>query len=398
MTATTASNVIIPDILTSVVRGRFAMNNAFMGSQARQAGLVVVNDSFDVADFNRIGDSVTVPYFGTLGEFESRADGTPAVPKAVKQTSETGTVGLATLSFEVTKWANSGAPGITPEQEAAEQIMAAAERYMDRAIVTAAVAGAISKDVYSSTSPQQINYDMVVDAATLWGDESDPGAVLMVHSKVKADCLKLKDASGRPLLTMSDDGNVTRIAGKRIIESDALPLTGSSMSAVTATGTTPPTCTLSGTPTGPWNLKIVCTTLGARGTSYIKFSTDGGSTYSEPMVTAASMPLIDTATDSCVGNNGTTGITLAMADTAAAVDNVWTATAVLKATSLLVRPGALVYWYNRAALALETDRDILNHSTIGAMHLYGVAHAYRRHPRGTKRGVIAIKHNVSAVV
>jgi hypothetical protein len=137
--------------------------------------------------------------------------------------------------------------------------------------------------------------------------------------------------------------------------------------------------------------------LGNRGTSYIKFSTDGGSTYSTPMITAASMPLIDTAVDSCVGNNGATGLTLAMADTAAAVDNVWTATAVLKATSLLVRPGALVYWYNRAALELLTDKDILNHSSIGAMHLYGVAHAYRRHPRGTKRGVIAIKHNTSSV-
>lgn len=399
MAATSKSNVyLIPEILTSTVQGRFAAQNAFMGSLARQAGLVVVNDTFDVSDQQRIGETVRVPYFGTLGEFESRSDGTPATPKALSSTSESATIGLSTLAFEVTKWANStGATNVTPEQEAADQVMAAAERYMDRQIVTAAVAGAIVKDVYSSSSPRKIDYDLVVDAATLWGDESDPLSVLMVHSKTKADALKLKDASGRPLLTTSEDGTVTRIAGKRIIESDALPLTGSTMSAVTSTGTTPPECTLSGTPTGPWNLKIICSTLGARGTSYIRFSTDGGSTYSNPIVTAASIPLIDPAVDSTVGNNGTTGLTLAMANAAAALDNVWTAAAQLKATSLLVRPGALVFWYNRAALQLLTDKDILNDSALGAMHLYSVAHAYRRHPRGTKRGVIAIKHNVSSV-
>ncbi|MEN6535493.1 MAG: phage major capsid protein [Bryobacteraceae bacterium] len=398
MTVSAKSSFLIPEIITSAVRARFAQKNAFMGSEAAAAGLISINPFFNVSDPNQIGETVRVPYFGTLGSFASRSDGTPAVPTAFAGTSETGTIALASLAFEVTRWANNtGGYDVSPETQAADQVMQAAERYMDSSVITAAVAGGITKTYYSATNPRLLDYDAVVDAATLWGDESDPKAVLVVHSKVMADCLKLKDANGRPLLTTSEDGLVTRIAGRRIIQSDKCPLTGSTMSAVTAAGTTPPTVTLTGTPTGPWNLKVVCTTLGARGTSYIKFSTDGGSTYSTPVVTAATVTLTDTAVDSTVGNNGATGLTLAMADTAAAVDNVWTATATIKATSLLVRPGALAFWYNRNALELLTDKDILNDSSIGAMHLYSVAHAYRRHPQGTKRGVIAIVHNTSSV-
>lgn len=91
------------------------------------------------------------------------------------------------------------------------------------------------------------------------------------------------------------------------------------MGAVTETGTTPPDITLTGTPNRYINLKVLCTTLGARGTSQIKYSLDGGVTYSTPALTAATMLMSDPVTGE------STGVTLNMENAAAAVDNVWTA-------------------------------------------------------------------------
>ncbi len=91
------------------------------------------------------------------------------------------------------------------------------------------------------------------------------------------------------------------------------------MGAVTSAGTTPPTITLTGTPNRYINLKVICTTLGARGTAVIKYSLDGGKTYSAAVTTAATMLMSDPVTGL------TTGVTLAYASATAATDNVWTA-------------------------------------------------------------------------
>lgn len=108
-------------------------------------------------------------------------------------------------------------------------------------------------------------------------------------------------------------------AWRKIAAFDQQSDVGLAMSAVTSSGTTPPAVTLTGTPNRYINLKVLCTTLGARGTSAIKYSLDGGETYSAPALTAATQELFDPVTGE------TTGVTLAMANAAAAVDNVWTA-------------------------------------------------------------------------
>jgi hypothetical protein len=88
---------------------------------------------------------------------------------------------------------------------------------------------------------------------------------------------------------------------------------GLAVSAVTSAGTTPPAITLSGTPTVDVNLRIECTTLGNRGTAVVRYSIDGGVTWTENVTTAATFAI------------GTTGLTANYANAAAAVDNVWTA-------------------------------------------------------------------------
>jgi hypothetical protein len=92
------------------------------------------------------------------------------------------------------------------------------------------------------------------------------------------------------------------------------------MSAVTAAGTAPPAVTLTGTPTVGITLRVECTTLGARGTSVVRVSIDGGTSWCMTgVVTAATILVLD-------ADGNSTGLTLNMANAAAAVDNVWTAT------------------------------------------------------------------------
>jgi hypothetical protein len=270
---------------------------------------------------------------------------------------------------------------------------------MDAQIVTAATAaGALENDVYSTTTPVYMDWDLVIDSKARWGDEQDSIVAMIVHSRTHADLMKLKDADGRPFLVASmRDGEVDRFAGIPLHISDRVPLTGSTMGTVTSTGTSPPVLTLGGTPTGAWNLVIDCVVGGAHATATYRFSTDGGNTWSATLVTpAAATPvaLTDTAIDSLVGNNGATGLTVEWAAGTFNADNQWTSTADLKVRSVICQRQALAFWYARSHMALETDKDILAHTDIAAMHLYATAHRYRRRRGGTKPGVVVISHNV----
>lgn len=398
MPKTTKTDVIIPEIFTQAVRGAFAQKNALMGSLLAATGAAVVQGDF-AGGPNDIGDEVTVPYFGTLGEFEpNNTDGDPAVIKKIAQTSEKAVVGRDSLAFEVTRWGRNAAGGVDPYEEAAQQIVTSAERAMDRKLVGAAVAaGGLRRNVFSTSSPVNISYDLVVDAKMLWGDEQEDIVAMMVHSKTMADLLKLKDAAGRPILTMpTEEGQVPRLLGTPIGIADSMPTTGSVMSSVTSSGTSPPVVTLSGTPNGAHKLRIIITVGGALGTAKFKFSLDDGENYSAEILTAASVTLTDPAVDSLIGANGKSGLTAGFASNTYNVDNVYTATTILKVRTLLLKRASLAFWYNRAALALQTDKDILVDSGIGAMHLYSAPHRYRRRPGGTKPGVVVIEHNVSA--
>jgi hypothetical protein len=90
------------------------------------------------------------------------------------------------------------------------------------------------------------------------------------------------------------------------------------ITSVTPTGTNPPTVTLSGNPVaGTDQYRIEITTLGARGTAVFRWSSDGGTTWTSSVTTAATVQL------------GSTGVTATFATgTNYAVDNVYTASAI----------------------------------------------------------------------
>jgi hypothetical protein len=408
MPTTIISDVFNPEILVDAVQAEFALKTAFMGSRLSSLGIVVVEGSMPQGGPDAIGQTVTVPYFGTLGKFVANADGSAVTPSKLQQIVEQATVARYSMGFSVSRWAQGNArvnPAVgDPYKESARQIMVAAERAMDEQLVTSAGAtGVYAKDVYSTTSPQLLNWDLCVDAKfDGWGDEQDDIAAILVHSQVHKDLMKLKDSTGRPLLLSSqgEGGPLDKFCGVPVVVSDSAPITGSTMGAVTSSGTTPPVMTITGAPLGAWRLVVDCQLSHASDTT-IKFSVDGGNIWSDAIAATDSgtpVPLIDTAKDSRVGVNGLTGLSVAFAAGTFNADNLWTANAIVKAKTMLLKRRALAFWYSRKHLGLETDKDIYKHTDEAAMHLYAAPHRYRRVAGGTKPGVVHIVHNVGGYV
>lgn len=409
MPAITKSNQIIPELFAEAVEGAFANQNAFIGSTAKKLGIVKVDGSFPQAGPDKIGSQVSVPYFGSLGEFVSRTDGTPATTVASTMTKEFGTIDLSTLSFELTTWASAPpVPGKSPYEEYARQIMAAAERAMDQKVINACLAGnnQLINDLYSSSTPRTFDYDLMVDSLGLWGDfgSLDQIAALGVHSKTMLDMLKLKDGTGRPLLVQpTEPGVPPSIFGIPLIVSDRLLDTANStMTAVTSAGTTPPVITLTNTanrmgstgPCRPINLKVIVGSVtGALGTWKLSYSIDGGATYAAvatDVTSAATVAMVDPLDPA----GGLLGVTLNIAAGNAAANNTWTAKSVLKHTSLLMKKDSVAFWFNsKYSGVLQSVPVPQNDSVIYASHLYSVAHRYVRMNGQPYPGVIAIKHN-----
>lgn len=383
-------------VLEDTVRGRFAGLNALMGSiLVSQGAIMVSSDMPDGPD--RIGDEITVPYFGVIGDFEENPEDTAITPKVLKSTNEKATVGRSSLAFEVTRWARkSGPTDADPYDEATDQIAQAAIREMDRLCIAAAVTSPLKVDGFNAAgSPSYINWDMLIDGRAKFGDEDSDIVAMVSHSRTLADLRKLRDAEGRPLLLESmQEGGITKFGGVPLIVSDRASTAGSSMGAVTETGASVGGVGLTGTPKGAYDLRIKPNLGGARGVATFQFSTDGGETWSETLLTAATVPLIDTTADSLVGENGQTGLTATFGVATYDTASTYSAKSIMKVATKLIQRGAMAFWYNAAEMALETDKDILKHNDVAAMHMYRVAHLYRRRRGGRRPGVVNLFHNV----
>lgn len=419
MAITVNTDLVDVQILVDAVRGRFRGKAAFMNSVLVSRGAVRVSGTMPTGGPGAIGKKIDIPYFGLLGEFVSNPDGSAVTPQKLAQVLEQATIQRESLAAEVSAWAQglsrvNSAVG-DPYEEAAAQIEAAAVLAIDKAMVDEFKTTELVLDVYNSSAPVFNGWDLTVDATTLWGDEQDDIVAMVVHSQSLADMAKEKDSNGRSLLVVNNTqgvGAIKTFNGTPLLVSDRVPLDGSTMGAVTATGTTPPTVTLAGTPLGPYKLVIDIVTGGASGTATFRFATDGGTgtnswsaTYTVPAA-GGSIVLDDSAqaavadilgaktADSLVGRNGKTGITATFANGTYNADNLYKSKANLKVTDLILQQDAGGFWFSSENLRAQTDKDILADTDIVAMHLYRAAKRYRRRRNGTRTGVVAIKHNV----
>jgi hypothetical protein len=287
MSTTKKSDLFVPEVFVDAVKGAFAGMKALWGTP-----VAVVNGSMPSTNG---GDKLKVPYFNTLGELEDLPDDESAglTPAKLSMSTEEAVVRHSGKAFEITKWAEIAANFADPYAEAARQLVVAVERRADKALIDAAIAGldaSMIHDVYNASTPRTLNYDVLIDGKMKWGDEQQDIALVVVHSKVLGDLYKLKDNSGRPLLSDAVEGGLYKFAGIPVAVSDRLAPTGA------------------------------------------------------------------------------------------------------KYTTLVLKKGALVYWYNGTP-EVDVDKDILANSKVAAIHVYWIAHRYNRLPDHSKGGVVAITHN-----
>ena len=216
MPMTTRSDLIIPEILVDAVQGAWPNRVALEGTPA-------VVESPTLPGGVRGGDTVKVPYFNVIGEFDIVPEGQALTPVKITMTSETATVQRAGKAVEMSTWAELSARYADPYAELARQLIEGAMRAFDAALVDAANAsGAGQTTVDRSTST--ITYDAIVDALNAFGDAQMAVAAVVVHSKVLGDLRKVKDSNGLPLFVDAQQGGLPSVLGLPLIVSDRAPV------------------------------------------------------------------------------------------------------------------------------------------------------------------------------
>lgn len=216
MAFTKRSDLIIPELLVEAIQGEFAQNMMVLYG----TGSAVVSQT--LPGDKRGGDTVSVPYFGTLGEAEILNEGDALTPEGLTESKETATVIRGGKAFETTEWARMAA-NADPYPEAARQFGVIMRRLFDTRLVasaTASLPAAYINDV-SGTGSGLISFDAVCDTTGGWADQQENIEMLVVHSKVYRDLQKLKDTTGRNLLQQpTQKGDPAMIYGIPVMVSD----------------------------------------------------------------------------------------------------------------------------------------------------------------------------------
>jgi len=201
MPVTRRSDLIIPEILTEIMRGEFALMTALYGSSAATVNMSLPNSV-------RGGDVVTVPYFGTLGEAEDILnEGDALTPEGITATKEQASALHIGKAFSITQWAQWASYG-DPYAEAARQIREVIQRRWDKALIDVASTNVPVNFVHDVTglSDKTLGYDNMLGARQKWGDEQTRISLIACHSDVYFDILKKKDGFGRPLVSVETEG------------------------------------------------------------------------------------------------------------------------------------------------------------------------------------------------
>jgi len=215
MATTIRTDTIIPEVLEDAVRGEFEGVQALYGSGAA----FVTGRGWPGA---RGGDTIKIPYFGTIGEFEDLAadegagGAIPALtPAKITMSSETATVQHSGKAIEVTEWAQLAAAYADPYAEAARQIRRGFERRIDLKLLTEAATTTLENDIYdpANAATGQLTWESLLDGRFLWGDEQEDIALAVMHSAVALDLLKQKDLDDQPLYAGTVEGAMIRLPG-----------------------------------------------------------------------------------------------------------------------------------------------------------------------------------------
>jgi len=118
-------DLFVPEALEDAIKGIYAGMSVM-----KDTGAVLVKTGMP-AGKAKVGETITVPYFGTIGELEDLTDdGQALTPRGISQTDETATIRHSGIAIEATWWAQASSAD-DPYGEMARQVKLAVERKID---------------------------------------------------------------------------------------------------------------------------------------------------------------------------------------------------------------------------------------------------------------------------
>lgn len=199
MATTARSDLILPDILAEEVVKGVAGMNGLDGS-----GVLLINPGLQAGP-NEVNNSVTVPYFDSLGEAEEVAENGALTPVKMTQSSESATVvrfGKAVSIGGLAKRAKTS--GLDIYTVASGMITTMIRRKLDALALDRLAARAVSASMVYDGSAASASTTSIVGTYKLFGDEIEGAgdvALWVMNSKVYWDSATLADSTGRPLFT-----------------------------------------------------------------------------------------------------------------------------------------------------------------------------------------------------
>ena len=210
MPTTARSDLILPDILAEEVIKGFTGMNALDGT-----GVVTMNPGLQAGP-SEVGNTVTVPFFDSIGEAEEVTENGALTPVKMTQSSETATVvrfGKAVSIGGLAKRAKD--TGKDPYQIASAAILEMIRRKVDSLAIDRLVSRAVSASLVYDGSADTASVTDIIRALKGFGDELDSNelALWIMNSKPYWDAASLADSTGRALFVPAQGERLAMISG-----------------------------------------------------------------------------------------------------------------------------------------------------------------------------------------
>ena len=210
-------NVIVPDVYANLVREKVA-GKVRIAQWAENLGALVDKE---------VGETVTFPVWGYIGDAEDIAPGTAMTAVEMEQTSSTATIKMiAAPGVKVFDYDNVTALGRAIDEGADQQATAVA-RKLDADLIADANTTAFKKQI---ATKNEITEDELLDCLALYGDDRDVNQFhgIACHSNfaksfykmdgfVKSDITYVKDGNG-----IVTNGVIGSYMGLPVVLSDRL--------------------------------------------------------------------------------------------------------------------------------------------------------------------------------
>lgn len=178
MATTLKSNLIVPEVLASIVESKLTDNMVFLPLATVDSTLV-----------GKPGDTITFPSFAYIGDATDVGENGQIVPVALSTSTVTATIKKSAKAVQITDEAILSGYG-DPVNEAGTQMAKAIDNHADNDMLTA-LEGLGATRQFGTTA--DISPDVLADALVIFGEDEDGTKALMISPADKATLRKNDD-------------------------------------------------------------------------------------------------------------------------------------------------------------------------------------------------------------